>query len=169
MTDIFRTVLFAPFIPFIVLFCQVIETRDQTDLARLHAFITSIQSAPSVSDAAAKMYRLFQVLYSVALRYIEIQSASPPTAQLQAQAGAELDNYLAVLGFPSSGFDNQYQQATGFGQGNMADGMDQAGLNNMNPMMWMGNTAQLDDWFNSNQQMMGLLQETDFDFPPENQ
>ncbi|CAM1508091.1 Fc.00g049390.m01.CDS01 [Cosmosporella sp. VM-42] len=162
------TVLFAPFIPFIVIFCQVIETRDQTDLARLHAFITSIQSAPSVSDAAAKMYRLFQVLYSVALRYIELQNTTPPVGQ--SQASAELDNYLAVLGFPSAGFDNQQQQqTTNFGQANMADGMDQTGLNNMNPMMWMGNTAQLDDWFNSNQQMMGLLQETNFDFPPEHQ
>jgi hypothetical protein len=31
--------------------------------------------------------------------------------------------------------------------------------------MWMGNTAQLGEWFNSNQQMMELLEEPSFTFP----
>ena len=156
--------LFAPFTPFIVLFCQIIETRDQTDLARLHAFMTSIQNAPSFSDAAAKMFRLFQVLYSVALRYIECQNSAPQ--KQQTQASAELDNYLAALGFPSAGFDGgqQQQQATECANGGIVDGM---GMNN--PMRWMGPSAQLDDWFSRNQQMMGLLQEPSFNFnlPPD--
>lgn len=163
--DIRRTVLFAPFTPFIVLFCQVIETRDQTDLARLHIFLTSVQSAPTFSDAAGKMYRLFQVLYSVALRYTELQNSTPPVEQ--AQASMEMDNYLAALGFPSMIFDGQQQaQATGFAQGDLLQG---TGGTSVNPMMWMSNTAQLEDWFNSNQQMMGLLQESNFNFPTDNQ
>lgn len=162
-----RTVLFAPFTPFIVLFCQVIETRDQSDLARLHIFLTSLQSAPSFSDAAGKMYRLFQVLYSVALRYTELQNSTPPVEQ--AQASLEMDNYLAALGFPSMTFDAQQQpQVTGFEQGALLQGTDVRG-GSVNPMMWMGNSAQLEDWFNSNQQMMGLLQETNFNFPSDNQ
>lgn len=109
------------------------------------------------------MFRLFQVLYSVALRYVEFQLSAPQKEQ-QVQASAELDNYLAALGFPSTaaGVEGQQQaQATEFANG----GLDAMGMNN--PMMWMGPNAQLDDWFSSNQQMMGLVQESNFDFPPD--
>ncbi|KAM0328786.1 hypothetical protein ACHAQA_005200 [Verticillium albo-atrum] len=173
-TYIHWTLLFAPFIPFIVIFCHVIETQDQEDLARLNAFVTSIQNAPTVSDAAAKMHRLFQVLYSVALRYVEFRISTPPAQQ--AQANAEMNTYLAQLGFPATAGDPMAGPAD-FGQNpgafdgtgaggafaGMGDAMD--GQRATNPMMWMGNTAQLEDWFYSNQQMMGLLQEPSFNLP----
>ncbi|KAM5383562.1 hypothetical protein ACJZ2D_002011 [Fusarium nematophilum] len=168
------TLLFAPFIPFIVVFCQVIETQDQTDLARLQSFVTSMESSSAVSEAAAKMHRLFQVLYTVALRYIEYCTCTPPADQTQ--ASAELNTYLAALGFPPTGVDNRQQQQTtnlgpaqagSFGQptgnGGALEGID--GQRGANTMMWMGNTAQLEEWFNSNQQMMELLEEPTFAFP----
>ncbi|KAM0280065.1 hypothetical protein ACHAQH_004261 [Verticillium albo-atrum] len=175
-TYIHWTLLFAPFIPFIVIFCQVIETQDQEDLARLHAFITSIKNAPTVSDAAARMHRLFQVLYSVALRYVEFRVSTPPAQQ--AQANAEMNTYLAQLGFPATAGDSSMaagagaelggqqtqQPATAF-DGGFSGGMGDATMQGANPMMWMGNTAQLEDWFYSNQQMMGLLQEPSFNLP----
>ncbi|ROT38994.1 fungal-specific transcription factor domain-containing protein [Sodiomyces alkalinus F11] len=185
-TYVHWTLLFSPFIPFIVIFCQVIETLDQADLARLHQFVTSIQSAPALSEAAAKMHRLFQVLYSVALRYVEFRIATPPAGQLQ--ASAEMEGYLAALGFPSTGLgdaqqhqqqqnphEEQSQQTPDFGNspfgqgvpgnvGALGEGQQRA----VNPMMWMGNGAQLEDWFYSNQQMMGLLQQSDFTFPHQN-
>lgn len=191
-----RTLLFAPFIPFIVMFCQVIETQDQNDLAHLHAFVTSIQKAPAVSEAAGKMHRLFQVLYSVALRYVEFRFSEPQ--ERETQASAEMDTYLAALGFPPAGLGDgpqqqqqqqqqaleqqqqqshqhapsplqeqqqqqQQQQAAGFGLGQ--DGGGVMGPDSINQMMWMGNGAQLEDWFYSNQAMMGLLQEPNFNFP----
>ncbi|KAH7165838.1 hypothetical protein EDB81DRAFT_780508 [Dactylonectria macrodidyma] len=168
------TLLFAPFIPFIVLFCHVIETQDGKDLASLHNFITSIQSAPTVSDAAAKMHRLFQVLYTVALRYIEFRTSTPPADQTQ--ANAELNTYLTALGFPPVGPEQRHQQMVDldpsnsgqvYGQplaeGGLVDGMGSQRMSN--PMMWMGTTAQLEDWFNSNQQMMELIEEPTFNFP----
>jgi hypothetical protein len=161
--------LFAPFTPFIALFCQVIETQDERDLASLHSFITSTESAPTVSEAAAKMYRLFQVLYSVAIRYIEFRTSTPPADQTQ--ANAELNTYLTALGFPPVGPEQrQDQQMPGLNQGqpafgSMGDGNMVDGVGGQNPMMWMGNTAQLEDWFNSNQQMMELLEEPSFSFP----
>ncbi|KAF7550475.1 hypothetical protein G7046_g8006 [Stylonectria norvegica] len=172
------TVLFAPFIPFIIVFCQVIEAKDHTDLALLHAFVSSMQSAPGVSEAAGKVYRLFQVLYSVALRYVEFHTMAPPTEQTQ--ANAVLDNYLAELGFSSAiPVDQQRQQQqqqqpqqipqqmAAYAQmgGDVAVGDAMKDQRVTNPMMWMGNTAQLEDWFNSNQQMIGLLQEPSFEFP----
>ncbi|KAF5010763.1 hypothetical protein FDECE_3093 [Fusarium decemcellulare] len=167
------TLLFAPFIPFIVVFCQVIETQDQTDLALLHSFCTSMESSIALSEAAAKMHRLFQVLYTLALRYIEFRTCTPPADQTQ--ASAELNTYLAALGFPPAGLDNRQQQTTTMGpaQGGafgqplgdvgMLDGTE--GQRGANTMMWMGNTAQLEEWFNSNQQMMELLEEPSFTFP----
>ncbi|KAF4963536.1 hypothetical protein FSARC_8473 [Fusarium sarcochroum] len=167
------TLLFAPFIPFIVVFCQVIETQDQTDLARLHSFCTSMESSIPLSDAAAKTHRLFQVLYTVALRYIEFRTTTPPADQTQ--ASAELNTYLAALGFPPAGLNNGGQQqaqmnpaqagefSQPLGDLNMLDGTE--GQRGANTMMWMGNTAQLGEWFNSNQQMMELLEEPSFTFP----
>ncbi|KAL6360572.1 hypothetical protein LRP88_06278 [Fusarium phalaenopsidis] len=172
------TLLFAPFIPFIVVFCQVIETQDQADLARLHSFCTSTESSVTLSEAAAKTHRLFQVLYTVALRYIEFRTCTPPADQTQAQASAELNTYLTALGFPPAHMDNrQQQQPTSLGPAQagafpqplgdpgMLDGTE--GQRGANTMMWMGNTAQLEEWFNSNQQMMELLEEPSFTFPPQ--
>ncbi|KXH67887.1 fungal specific transcription factor, partial [Colletotrichum salicis] len=56
------TILFSPFVPFIVTFCQVIETSDTSDLARLQGLVTSIQGAKEFTEASARLYRLFQVL-----------------------------------------------------------------------------------------------------------
>ncbi|KAL0932879.1 fungal specific transcription factor domain-containing protein [Colletotrichum truncatum] len=172
------TVMFAPFIPFIVLFCQVIETQDQDDLARLHGFILFLQETTLLSDAVSKMYRLFQVLYSVALRFVEFRTSTPQAKE--AQASAEMDAYLAALGFPAKGGNEHQQQQShnmGFGQnvnngpemgqghpmtGVVASAMDE-GLRPGNPMMWMTNAAQLEDFFYSNQAMMDLLQEQNFE------
>ncbi|GKT59840.1 fungal specific transcription factor domain-containing protein [Colletotrichum tofieldiae] len=95
------TLLFAPFIPFIVVFCPVMETQDQADLALLRAFVKSIRSASTVSEPAAKMLHLFQVLYSISQRYIDLgmsrqhgdESFSVP----------QMDTDLAALGFPHAG------------------------------------------------------------------
>lgn len=105
------------------------------------------------------MYHLFLVLYNVALRYLEFQTSCQPGP---ASEGAEMDHYLAALGFsapipsavhqqvsqpldPDSGYDligHEYEQRE-------------------EPMMWMGNGAELEDWFSSNRMIMGLLHESD--------
>lgn len=141
------------------------ETQNDADLARLHNFIVSMESAPTISTSAAKMHRLFQVLYSVALRYIESKTSTLPADQ--AEAGAELNTYLTAIGFPIPVPDNGPQQQPSFGQSgggvNMLDRMD--GQRGVNAMMWMGQTTHFEEWFNSNQQMMELMQEPSFSFP----
>ncbi|KAH6952454.1 fungal-specific transcription factor domain-containing protein [Ilyonectria sp. MPI-CAGE-AT-0026] len=122
--------------------CVVMETQNQTDLTHLHAFVTSIQPAPTVSDAASRMHRLFQVLCSVALRYVEFRISTPQGCQTQ--ASVQMNTYLATLGFPLAGLS----------EGQMAPA---------NPMMTMANGAQLEDWFYSNQAIMELLQEPTLD------
>ncbi|KAK2025540.1 fungal-specific transcription factor domain-containing protein [Colletotrichum zoysiae] len=186
-TYIHWTVLFSPFIPFIVLFCQVIETQDREDLARLHSFVLFLQETGTMSDAASKMSRLFQVLYSVALRFVEFRATTPQSRKTQ--ASAEMDAYLAALGFPPKGTveDRQHQhqhhphqhqhhlstfnQSTGHAPelssvpgitGMSVDAMDED-MRAGNPMMWMTNATQLEDFFYSNTAIMELLQDPSFD------
>ncbi|KAJ5344597.1 hypothetical protein N7452_002601 [Penicillium brevicompactum] len=154
------TLLFAPFSPFIIIFCHVIETQDQSYLSHLHAFVESIKSAPTVSDAAARMYGLFLVLYNVALRYIELRTPQKPG---QTPMCAEMDEHLATLGLlaPTSGDIHQPEShSLGSDPGYNVARRDSS--QREEPMMWMGNEAGLDGWFSSNRAIMGLLQQSDY-------
>ncbi|KAL6410631.1 hypothetical protein AUP68_07059 [Ilyonectria robusta] len=168
------TLLYAPFIPFIVVFCQVIETRDEIDLSRLQSFVASIDTGPPVPDAAANMYRLFKALYRVALRYIEFRDSTPPVDQ--PNAGAELNTCLNALGFTHVGLNHAQQEATGLCLGrnevaryatgaDVMGGMDGQGVN----PIWMSNPAELEDWFNNSDQVMEFIEQTSFTSPHENQ
>ncbi|KAK0671251.1 putative transcriptional regulatory protein [Cercophora samala] len=160
------TILMAPFVPFIVLFCQVIETKDKDDLARLQAFVTSLQYESSVSEAVERLRRLFQVLVSVASHHIQFSSTSQvgqradigpglPSQVPQAhQAAFEVDAYLGTLGFSQQIVSEQWNETTA-GQGR--EGGEVPEVQRMaNPMMWMGNEMQLEDWFYNNDQMEAL-------------
>lgn len=174
---ILRTLLFAPFIPFIVIFCNVMETRDQADLVRLDAFIISIQSASTVSEPAAKMHRLFQVLYNIASRYLELH-AQPNSEE---SSVPETEAQLAALGLPHARIwtatqQHQMQSSTLLERmetglfhdaANMAVSTDEIPLGQwaVNPMLWMGNGVQLENWLYDNQASMELLQEVDLSPP----
>lgn len=161
--------MFTPFIPFIVIFCHVIETQDQVDLNRLNDFVVSIQAAAAGSDAAARLYHLLQALQKVALRYIELSNLH----QGQAQASAEMEMYLSTFGITIPGAtngdpQNQGSLAQGLSNVMRCGGLDTAGLNGgqtvINPFMRTGNGANLEDWFYSNEAMMDLLQDSEQDF-----
>ncbi|KAH7120471.1 hypothetical protein EDB81DRAFT_700705 [Dactylonectria macrodidyma] len=164
------TLLYAPFVPFIVVFCQVIETRDEMDLARLESFINSMDSAPPVLDAAANMYRLFHALYKVAVRYIEFRNSTPPAGPTK--TGAQLNNCLNALGFTNVGLEAGQQDTSGMFQGQIDstgsfmgdDAIDSfmEGQQEINPI-WTSDPAQLDGWFNNNNQVMEFIEQTSFD------
>ncbi|KAH7377288.1 fungal-specific transcription factor domain-containing protein [Pyrenochaeta sp. MPI-SDFR-AT-0127] len=176
-TYIHWTLLFAPFIPFIAIFCNVMETRDKADLVRLDAFIMSIQSASTVSGPAAKMHRLFQVLYNIAARYLELHTQSNPDESSVPETEAQ----LAALGFPhartwtatqqhqtqSSNLLEEMETGLFHETSNMGVNTDETSLGQwaVNPMFWMGNGAQLENWLYDNQASMELLQEVDLDSP----
>ncbi|KAJ8112616.1 hypothetical protein OPT61_g5060 [Boeremia exigua] len=168
-TYVHWTLLFAPFVPFIVIFCNVMETQDQMDLARLDAFVQSIQPASTVSAPAARMHRLFQVLQKIATRYI--------TLALEADAEEarfpETNAQLAAIGLPHAraySTSRQHEQSS-----NYCDEMDTQLLyepnnpeiannephfrrSSVNSLFWMGNGAQLENWFYDNQMSMDSLQ-----------
>lgn len=94
-----RTILFSPFIPFMVVFCQALETGDTDDLNRMQTFVISIESACHQSNAISRHYRLFQVFSDVAQRYTELRLTSTPTPEHDI-ARTQMDGCLSELGFP---------------------------------------------------------------------
>ncbi|KAK0736357.1 hypothetical protein B0T21DRAFT_178670 [Apiosordaria backusii] len=163
------TILMAPFVPFIVLFCQVIETRDKDDLARLQAFATSLQYESSVTDAVERFRRLFQVLVSVASHHVQFSSGqggqgagpggeAPNQMQQPHQAAFEVDAYLGTLGFSQQSASDQWEQnMDGQEQTNGREGGEFPEVQRTaNPMMWMGNEMQLEDWFYNHEQIEAL-------------
>ncbi|KAH8204905.1 hypothetical protein TruAng_000944 [Truncatella angustata] len=163
------TIHYAPFIPFIVLFCRVIETMDMADLERLHSFVTSLEHAAKLCKMTASAQRLFHILCNIANRYIEIK-----TSATQPSMSDEFNAYLHALGFVPGLNPNilttQDIGATGAtGTAGAAGLVSGAKGGNIRPDTQREVSAQgtgplqqdgsLGDWFYNNQQMMGLLEE----------
>lgn len=181
MTCVHRTILYAPFVPFIVVFCHIIETSNVADLHRLRDFIDSLQPTCSVSEGIEKLHRLFSVLYNVAMLYVEAKSkASQQQDTDMTPIGNEFDVYLSALGFmpvddhagglhagaagagPSAGapLTASPTSASGGGSG------DGPRFGHANAMAGQQQTSQLGDWFSGNRYMMGLLEEDLSQFHP---
>ncbi|CAI7599131.1 unnamed protein product [Penicillium viridicatum] len=160
------TILFTPFVPYIVIFCHTIETRNKEDLNRMYAFLKSIECACQHSNAIAKHHHLFGVLYSVALRYTELGLPSSPMAEEQLQLRSEVDAHLSALGLQpqttyltahhTGGVDSLMSSVQpsveAIGQNRAAEG------NNWTQEPW------LTRWLSFNQQMIGLFDDNDLSF-----
>ncbi|KAL6233018.1 hypothetical protein BDW75DRAFT_246837 [Aspergillus navahoensis] len=94
------SILFVPFVPFIVLFCHVIETGDLQDLNKMQGFVTSMESACPHSPAIAKHHHLFQVFCTVAQRYRDIMAAASSREE-QLRLRMEMDAQLCAFGLQS--------------------------------------------------------------------
>lgn len=93
-----RTILFAPFIPVIVVFCHAIEASDADDQQRLGSFIASLQPTSSVSEAIDQLYRLTQVLHNIASVFIKSKSETADHQDMTS-FGNDFDSFLSQLGF----------------------------------------------------------------------
>ncbi|KAI9150764.1 putative transcriptional regulatory protein [Paramyrothecium foliicola] len=152
-------ILFAPFAPFIVLFCHVVETGQWEDLERMRSFVESIDSSQPESKIVSKHHRLFQIFYEVALRYTQLKTASTPVQDDSLAVSTELDGYLHALGFqlptatsntgnphipvPQSSYEGSTVGFTGASQEEVT-GAAEASL-------------QMPPWFNLSQHMIGLM------------
>lgn len=131
------------------MFCNSIETLDRSDLAHLHDFNTLLMSAAPRSGPVAKMQRLFHALYNVALQYVEIRTTHRRAERTP--TNAEMDSCLSMLGITVSDLVNQQQQIGNPGQSSsqVASDAPESGLNrgeSMNPLVWMDNMLQQDDF-----------------------
>lgn len=168
-----RSILYAPFAPFIVIFCHVIEGSgtgsEREDLSLLEDFVLSLHPICPLSEAIEKLYRLCHVLVTIARLYVEAKArARAKETQTQTQeeedqrlvnVGLEFDTYLSALGLApgEAGGDLRWQgqnQAMGQGQG-----LGQVQPQFVDSSTAMNQTMQLGNWFSGNQYMMGLLEE----------
>ncbi|KLU90616.1 fungal specific transcription factor domain-containing protein [Magnaporthiopsis poae ATCC 64411] len=183
------TILYAPFIPFIVLFCHVIETADMADLGRLHSFTAGLEGLREVSEPISKLHRLCNALSNVANMYLETKKAAaatqaqmgvsgpggqvvggggaPAQDQTMYPVGMEFDMYLRDLGFmpgpngvPATAADVAGVVSAGAAGG----GQMPAAAGGME----MFHNAQLGDWFSTNLSMMGMLERDLSGFSPPN-
>ncbi|TLS22160.1 uncharacterized protein PpBr36_09960 [Pyricularia pennisetigena] len=158
------TILYSPFIPFIVIFCHIIETSNLDDLARLTEFVKSLEVGRDMSEPVGKLHRLCNALVNVATMYLETKKQQK--AATQAEDGAttypvnmEFDMYFRDLGFmpPQPSVHPQQQP----GPSVLQQQPQQPGLG-----YEFGN-AQLGDWFSGNLSMMGMLERDLSQFNPE--
>ncbi|PWY79718.1 fungal-specific transcription factor domain protein [Aspergillus heteromorphus CBS 117.55] len=155
------TILYAPFVPFIVIFCQAIALSSWDDLARLEDFVASLQPNCFLSESIAKLYQLCQILSNVARLYMEAK------AQVQAKedgnlasVGQEFDVYLSALGLaPMATDDGDGQWTTPLPPGSVPGEIRAMDGQDTGPGAAIPQTTQLGNWFSGNQHMMGLLEE----------
>lgn len=76
LTCICRTIAQSPFIPFIILFCHIIETSEASDLEHMRGLVETLQSTSNSQEynICGKQRRLFKALYDVAAKYVEVKS-----------------------------------------------------------------------------------------------
>ncbi|KAF7555777.1 hypothetical protein G7Z17_g1917 [Cylindrodendrum hubeiense] len=159
--------LSSPFVPFIVIFCHVIETSAPLHLEKLAAVVETLQMLPpDYPEAYKKQLRLFKRMYDVACKYVEV-GASVPSGQAQSrgpeggleaffkEAGIALPGQ--TLPMPDSGQQNpQLNPGVGFGVGGMGsiEGTEEGLASNMeNPSFELGN------WFDQNYQILKMMED----------
>ncbi|KAJ4313470.1 hypothetical protein N0V84_009395 [Fusarium piperis] len=118
------TLIQSPFIPFIVLFCHMIETSDPSDLSCLRDLVQTLETViePSQYSMCQKQLSIFKALYDVAVKYFNIRAAATsegmldprstaptaygtPNPKLASQMGAcdqDVANGSGVLSLPGS-------------------------------------------------------------------
>lgn len=82
--------LLLPFLPFNIVFCNVVETANLDDLNTLKDLVQTMEFLAEKPDYAscAKQLRVFRALYNVAARYVEVEGCVHSSAQW---GGAGLD------------------------------------------------------------------------------
>ncbi|KAF4295987.1 hypothetical protein KXW28_003461 [Aspergillus fumigatus] len=157
------------FVPYIILFCHTIEISEATDLAHMKSLVEALESTSSVGAQRTcdKQRRLIKALYDVAATYVEVKSRADG-----GQAGISW-SMAAEQPYACEPFTNT--TSTGVGLGTfMGDPGTTTSTSGVSP----GHTAlshialedmdmeidlagaQLWDWFNKNQLIMKMLEDT---------
>jgi hypothetical protein len=177
-----RTILYIPFIPFISLFCHIIETSDADDLRRLAEFVDTLKPVLAVSEAITKLHRVCQVLYNVARLYVEAKAQQQQDQEMTI-VGNDFDMYLSQLGFmPHNVGTGEHAEAGAVPAGAAHHQQVQQQQEHQQqhpvvphgfapgvtpPNMAVPQSVQLGDWFSGNRNLMGLMEEDLSQFQPD--
>ncbi|KAH7016016.1 uncharacterized protein B0I36DRAFT_254478, partial [Microdochium trichocladiopsis] len=68
--------LLLPFIPFNILFCNIVETVDWSDLGHLQRLVDALEALSKIPrySSCTRQLRIFGALFSVASKYVEIKT-----------------------------------------------------------------------------------------------
>ncbi|KAH7143790.1 fungal-specific transcription factor domain-containing protein [Dactylonectria macrodidyma] len=151
--------LSSPFVPFIVIFCHVIETAAPLHLEKLAAVVETLQMLPpDYPEAYKKQLHLFKRMYDVACKYVEAAASGQAQGGYEAffkEAGIALPNNQ-MLQMPDPSQQNpQMNPGVGFGVGmGSIEGADEGLVSNMeNPSFELGN------WFDQNYQILKMMED----------
>ncbi|KFZ19761.1 hypothetical protein V502_03482 [Pseudogymnoascus sp. VKM F-4520 (FW-2644)] len=150
------TLLYSPFAPFMVVFCEAIATFNFTDLHNLGEFVSSIQPNSGDSEAAVRLYNLCFAFYEVARVYLAESSASTPASGL--------DNTATVSHIPQSS-QGLSEQSNNFSQSSRNAQQLPENFSLAPDTNFLGNlpdndafmTWPAENWFLPDQYMMGLF------------
>lgn len=178
----------SPFIPFIVLFCEIVETSESSDLGCLGALVETLQSASTSVHypICGKQFRLFKALYDVAVKYVEVKASRTDdqvpdctvldySGELSTREPAGLPQTLSVSlpdsagGFQSSTMPVGSIASTGTKEAQLLGGFPGYGsrVGPQTQNAGFGYTgfemnptgAELGNWFSRNQEMLIMMED----------
>ncbi|KAF5599523.1 hypothetical protein FPANT_3357 [Fusarium pseudoanthophilum] len=138
-----RTIIYTPFVPLIVVFCNVIETSNPEDIRIIGEFCESLKPLCGIFEAIQELHDLCQVLYNLAISYVEAKTQSQGGLDKMVEDGfdAQSNGTQGAVSFSSSYFDT-------FSAG---PGIPAPQLND--------HVAQVRDWISGNMHWMDVSQE----------
>ncbi|EMR72049.1 putative fungal specific transcription protein [Eutypa lata UCREL1] len=182
--------LSAPFVPFIVIFCHVIETSNTVYLSKLASLVDLLKVAtPNLPGAYGKQCSIFTLMYEVACKYVEARAAVVAAAaaagtgsqqmhqthqQMQHLVSAEeFDDLFGdagligaqlrspILRFSEAGSRQlQQQQRQGFGLDQGTGGEGDAATSGERTA-GIENGINLGNWFDQNHQIFRMMDDAD--------
>ncbi|KAL5114064.1 hypothetical protein ACEQ8H_008041 [Pleosporales sp. CAS-2024a] len=183
------TILQAPFTPFIVLVCHLIQNKNDTDLQSLEDFVTSLESCRTLSEGADKLYKMCHLFLRVAKLYLQAKARNakatlqtfPPSQPAYYPSSTDgqhigpapktdFDPYLSALGlmpnatWPMADYANTQVSSTGFAAFPQGQTMGVASVMG-NPGTGMscrgGSHNPVQDWFSGSRYLMGMMEAGD--------
>jgi hypothetical protein len=101
------TLILHPFIAFNIVFCNVVDTGDLGDLENLRALVQAMGLLSETTEYASckRQLRIFQALYTVAARYVEVMGRANSAAESSGglDSGTAEEVAIPCSQMPSSG------------------------------------------------------------------
>jgi hypothetical protein len=165
----YRRALFAsPFVPFIILFCLVMETSDPIHLGKLGSVVEALDLLPAdFPNPLNRQLRLFKAMHDVACKFVEARSRlSAEEGSLSMDGDFEMFLREACVSLPAMQTPSQpdaFTSSADFGcAGSLGSALGLAEQHLQMPSSAMENHgAGLGNWFDQNQEIFRMLEDTD--------
>ncbi|KAH4052515.1 hypothetical protein HBI75_138870 [Parastagonospora nodorum] len=178
------SILQAPFTPFIVIVCNLIQNTDFTDVPSLEDFVKSLEACRSLSEGADKLYKMCNLFLRVAKLYLQAKSQDNTTlsqtysqsqpsyynsadgSQFDPNYMTDFDPYLSALGLmPNSAWPmSNYGTAQAEGFETYTQSQNVGGVTGLEvPGMGLpgGGQHPVQDWFSGSRYLMGRMEAGD--------